>query len=251
MFSVIIVIIILAKEPLLAGMARCRIEFEIVHRHQVYIDLVRGSMRKICIFGAGGFAKEVYWLAKQCGQEVDAFIDIQSGGYCCDGKRIENENYFDPLKHSAVVAVGNPKIRKKIVDQILIRHPDVEFATLISPSANLMADSISIGRGSVICANCIITCDVILGEWSQLNLSTTIGHDTTTGAFFTTAPGVHISGKVHAGEQVYFGTNASTVEGINVCSNVTIGAAACVSKDILDEGTYVGVPARKLEKKNG
>ena len=34
-------------------------------------------MKKICIFGTGGFAKEVYWLARQCGREVDAFIDIE------------------------------------------------------------------------------------------------------------------------------------------------------------------------------
>lgn len=209
-------------------------------------------MAKICIFGAGGFAKEVYWLALQCGREVCAFIDTQAGGYCCDSVKIENENYFNPAIHEAVVAVGNPKVRKKIVDQILFRYPNsARFATLISPRANLMSDSISIGRGSVICANCIITCDVILGEWSQLNLATTIGHDTSTGAFFTTAPGVHISGKVKAGERVYLGTNASTVEDITICDDVTIGAAACVSKDILESGTYVGVPAKKLEKKNG
>lgn len=207
-------------------------------------------MKKICIFGAGGFAKEVYWLALQCEREVDAFIDLNSGGYCCDGKRIEDESYFDPGKHNAVVAIGNPKTRKKIVDQLLNRHGDV-FETLISPTANLMSNSISIGRGSVICSNCVLTCDITLGEFSQLNLSTTIGHDTKTGSFFTTAPGVHISGKVNAGECVYLGTNASTVEDISICDNVTIGAAACVSKDITENGIYIGIPARRMERKNG
>lgn len=206
-------------------------------------------MLKICIFGAGGFAKEVFWLANQCGQEVDAFIDLHAGGYFC-GKKIESDDYFDPSKHLAVVAVGNPKLRKKIVDQIRARHGDGVFKTLVSPSANIMDPSVVVGYGSVICANCILTCDIKLGPWSQLNLATTIGHDVETGAFFTTAPGVHISGKVIAGEQVYFGTNASTVEDISICDNVTFGAGACVSKNITESGTYVGVPAKKLEKKN-
>lgn len=204
---------------------------------------------KICIFGAGGFAKEVFWLAHQCGQEVEAFIDIQRGKSYA-GVPVESEDYFDVTKHKAVVAVGNSALRKKIVDQIVARHGEDVFATLISPSANLMSNNIRIGKGSIICANCIITCDVILGNHAQLNLATTIGHDCQLGQFFTTAPGVHVSGKVITGECVYLGTNASVIEDIVICENVIIGASACVSKDIIDSGTYVGVPAKKLEKRN-
>lgn len=207
-------------------------------------------MKKICIFGAGGFAKEVFWLANQCNKQVDCFIDANPGQYCC-GLPVKSEDYFDPTKHKAVVAIGNSIIRKKIVDKIVGWYGNDIFQTLISPSANLMSDSIKIGYGSVICANCIITCDINLGNFTQLNLATTIGHDTAAGDFFTTAPGVHISGKVITGQCVYFGTNASTVEDIKICDNVIIGAAACVSKDITESGTYVGVPAKKLENKNG
>lgn len=207
-------------------------------------------MKKLCIFGAGGFAHEVFWLARQCGKDPVAFIDVHPGDDY-HGVKVEGEDFFNPKKHTAVVAVGNPKVRKKIVDQIIARYGDVLFETLVHPSTNLMSPSIVIGEGSVICANCILTCDIQLGHSSQLNLSTTIGHDTVAGPYFTTAPGVHISGKVRAGEKVYLGTNASTVEDISICDDVTIGAAACVSKDITESGIYVGIPARKMEKKNG
>lgn len=207
-------------------------------------------MKKICIFGAGGFAHEVFWLARQCGSEVEAFIDVHAGEDYFDTP-VENDSYFDKSKHLAVVAVGNPRVRHKIVQQIATNYGLDVFATLIHPTANIMSATVDVGMGSIICANCILTCDIKLGDWSQLNLSTTIGHDTTTGNFFTTAPGVHVSGRVNVGELVYLGTNASTVENITICSDVTIGAAACVSKDILESGIYVGVPAKKLEKKNG
>lgn len=203
---------------------------------------------KLCIFGSGGFAKEVYWLALQCGRQVDAFIDLNYGDYY-DSIKIEPEEYFDPIKHLAIVAVGDPILRKKITNKIVVKYGYDVFDTLVASSVNLMANNIVIGRGSVICANCIITCDVQLGDFTQLNLATTIGHDTKTGAFFTTAPGVHISGKVSTGECVYFGTNASSIEEISICDNVIIGAGACVVRDITNSGIYVGVPATKIEKR--
>jgi sugar O-acyltransferase (sialic acid O-acetyltransferase NeuD family) len=206
-------------------------------------------MKKLCIFGSGGFAKEVFWLAKQCGREIDAFIDLNAGGNCC-GIKIENENYFDKEKHRAVVAVGNPQLRAKIITQITSKHGGEVFDTLVSPYANIMSETtIDVGYGSVICANCILTCDIKLGDYSQLNLATTIGHDVKTGLYFTTAPGVHINGNINAGDSVYFGSNATTVEGISICSDVVIGASACVSKDIIESGVYVGIPAKKMEKK--
>jgi sugar O-acyltransferase (sialic acid O-acetyltransferase NeuD family) len=204
--------------------------------------------KKLCIFGAGGFAKEVYWLAVQNGHDIDAFIDVHPGGNYRDTP-VKDENYFNKEKHVAVVGIGNPAIRHRVTNQIISKHGEHVFQTLISHKAHVMDPKVSIGYGSVICANCIITCDVELGKFSQLNLATTIGHDTVTGDFFTTAPGVHVSGKVKTGERVYFGTNSCIIEGITICDDVTIGAGACVVKDITGSGIYVGTPAKKLEKK--
>lgn len=205
---------------------------------------------KLCIFGAGGFSREVFWLAKQCGWEIDAFIDIHAGGYQC-GIKVESEDYFNPIKHKAIIAIGNPKIREKIAKQINNKHGMGVFATLISPSANIMSDDTIIQQGSIICANCIITCEVYLGYHTNLNLSTTIGHNTKVEDYFTTAPGVNISGNVSVGQRVYMGTNSSTIENLQIASDITIGAGACVTKNLFEAGTYVGVPAKKLENKNG
>ena len=47
------------------------------------------------------------------------------------------------------------------------------------------------------------------------------------------------------------GTNSSTIEDLRISDDITIGAGACVTKDLLDSGVYVGAPAKRLEKKNG
>ena len=46
------------------------------------------------------------------------------------------------------------------------------------------------------------------------------------------------------GENVNIGSN-STILPVNICKNVTIGAASLVAKDINLKGVYYGVPAKK------
>jgi UDP-3-O-[3-hydroxymyristoyl] glucosamine N-acyltransferase len=103
-----------------------------------------------------------------------------------------------------------------------------------------------IGEGSIICPNTILTTNIKIGNHTHLNLGSTIGHDTITGDFFTTAPGVKISGNCIIGDRVYFGTNSSVRERITICDDVTIGLNGGVVKNINEPGTYVGVPVKKI-----
>jgi UDP-3-O-[3-hydroxymyristoyl] glucosamine N-acyltransferase len=105
-----------------------------------------------------------------------------------------------------------------------------------------------IGKGSIITMGSIVTCNVAIGDHSQLNLHTTIGHDCRIGHYFTTAPGAHISGECEIGHNVYFGTNASVRQGVRICDDVTIGMGGVVVKDIVEAGVYIGNPLRKLER---
>jgi acetyltransferase-like isoleucine patch superfamily enzyme len=47
------------------------------------------------------------------------------------------------------------------------------------------------------------------------------------------------------GNNVSIGSNA-TILPVKICDNVTIGAGAVVTKDIVETGIYIGNPARKL-----
>ncbi|SRR6266403_481275 len=200
-------------------------------------------MKKICIFGSGGFAKEVYALALDCKYIVDAFIDVKENSDIL-GLPVKTVEYYDTYKHYGVLGIGSPKIREKIVRE----NPNVEWISLIHPNAVISSLNIQIGKGAVICANSIITADIKIGDFVQLNLATTIGHDCIIGDYFTTAPGVHISGNCLIGDRVYFGTGSSSKERINITSDSTIGAGACVLKSIIEPGVYVGIPATKIIK---
>lgn len=211
------------------------------------------AKKKICIFGAGGFGREV----------LSCLLDLNT----TEGFKIEekacfmvNDEYynetslmgidviplskFDPMIYDVVVAIGDPSARKKAVEGL----PDATtYATLIHPTA-VISKWVEIGEGSIITAGVILTCNIKIGDHAHLNLHTTIGHDCVMGDFFTTAPAVNISGNCHFGSSVYFGTNSAARQGIKICDNVTIGMGGVVVKNIIEPGIYIGNPVKKMDK---
>jgi sugar O-acyltransferase (sialic acid O-acetyltransferase NeuD family) len=199
---------------------------------------------KHAIIGAGGFAREVYHsCSEKIQQEIIFFVEDQ--WYKSGDDRIRPLSLFDPLLYKVVVAIGDPSVRQRIVNNL---PEETQYYSIIHPSVIILSDDVVIGKGSIICAGSIITTNVILGEHTQLNLHTTVGHDTVIDDFFTSAPGAKISGNCKIGKCVYLGTNASIREKLNICDNVTIGMNSAVVKDIIHEGVYVGIPSKKIEK---
>jgi sugar O-acyltransferase (sialic acid O-acetyltransferase NeuD family) len=199
---------------------------------------------KYCIFGSSGSAKEVFFLAKDLGIRVQVFFDLEAKENLYDTP-VLGEHLFDSREHKAIVAIGNPWLRKRIVDKL--KSKDSEFYTLIHPTVRRSA-TVSIGLGSVVSVNSVLTCDISLGEHSQLNSATTIGHECSLGDYFTTAPGVNIAGNVTTGKCVFFGINSSCIQKITIANDVFVGAGACVVKDLSKSGMYLGTPAKWLPK---
>lgn len=49
------------------------------------------------------------------------------------------------------------------------------------------------------------------------------------------------------GDNVDIGSNVVIIGPVSICSNVIIGAGSVVTKSIVESGTYVGNPARRLK----
>lgn len=193
-------------------------------------------MKKVFI-GYGGFCREII---ADMGYKLKCFVD--------DKFHVEGETYrlseFDPSKYEALIVVGDPKLRKSIADNL---PKETKFWNYISKHAVIMDNFKSIGLGNIICAGTIITTNVSIGNHVQLNLSTTVGHDTVISDYVTTAPDVSISGNVDIGDCVYFGTKSSVREKVTICSNTIFGLNSGIVSNITEVGTYVGTPCRKIK----
>lgn len=211
-------------------------------------------MKNLVIIGAGDFAREVSWLVERINRQsaewnLLGFVDDGEVGACAAGYPVLGKidwlcRYTEAVW--AVCAVGTGAVRKRIWER-LKACKNVHPAVLIDPAAVIGRDC-EIGGGSIICAGTVLTVDVKVGAHCIINLNCTLGHDCVLEPCCTVNPGTNISGKVHVGECTDIGTGTKLVQGKTVAPNVILGAGAVVSRDIRESGTYVGVPARKVNK---
>jgi sugar O-acyltransferase (sialic acid O-acetyltransferase NeuD family) len=195
------------------------------------------------IIGNGGFGREIYHsMTKEEQNKTVFFVDDEY--YQQNMVNTLPLSKFNENMYEVIIAIGDSKVREGIVKKL---PKTTKYFTFVHPSSQIHSEDVEIGEGSVICAGCILTTNIKIGKHSHLNLLTTIGHDNNIGEYFTTAPGSKISGNCSIGNHVYFGTNSSVREKINICNDVVIGLNAGVVKDIKENGVYVGVPVKKIK----
>ncbi|MBK7107100.1 MAG: acetyltransferase [Ignavibacteriae bacterium] len=212
-------------------------------------------MKKIAIFGAGGFGREVQMLIDHINLNVNewnliGFFDdgISKGIVINDipvlGGMTELNCWADELY--VVFAIGNPITKKKIVNSI--NNEKIKYPVLIHPNVIIGNNKyVKIGQGSIICAGVIITVNIDIGEHVILNLSCTVGHDTIIGNYSSFMPTVNISGEVIIKDCVYVGTGAKIINQLEIGENTIIGAGALVAKNLPANCTAVGLPAKPVK----
>lgn len=212
-------------------------------------------MKDLIIIGASGFGREVAWLVERVnfieptwnligfiddnealiGKEVNGYIVL---GGCSTVKKFPDAYY--------VCAIGAAKVRKLIISKIEEINGNIKYTTLIDPSA-LISKRVTIGDGTIICANNTITVNIHIGKHVIINLDCTVGHDVVINDFVTVYPSVNISGITEIGECSELGTGVQIIQGKKVGTESIVGAGAVIIKDIPDKCTAVGAPAKPIK----
>lgn len=211
-------------------------------------------MKKIAVIGAGGFGQEVFCLWKESLQaqgipfEFLGFFDdnpaIQHNGYGKVIGTIEDLNNID-IDLETVIAVGNVTHLKAISQKVV--NGKVSFPNIIHPSvAFLDSQTFKAGKGNIFSMNCIFSCNVVMGDFNVFNTRSTLGHDTEVGSHNVFSPNAQISGNVKIGNQNMFGFNSGVIQQMQIGDNNTIGIGSLVIRNIKDNGTYFGLPAKKI-----
>ena len=199
-------------------------------------------MRQLAIIGASGHGKVVAEIAKRNGYDEIVFLDddenrTECGGYPVVGKT----SLSHELRSDYFVAIGNPVIRKKIMDSI------GRCIKLIHPDA-VLASNVEIGDGTVVMAGTVINPDVKIGRGCIINTCSSVDHDCVVGDYVHLAVGAHLCGTVHVGDRTWIGAGATVSNNISICEGCTIGAGAVVIRNIEEPGTYIGVPAEMIKE---
>jgi sugar O-acyltransferase (sialic acid O-acetyltransferase NeuD family) len=142
------------------------------------------------------------------------------------------------------VAIGNGVVRRKI--QTMLEENGASVATLIHPRA-VVAQDVSVGRGTVIMAGAVVNPGAVIGCGNIVNTCASVDHDCCIGDYIHIAVGARICGMVRLEDDSWIGAGAVIIQNLSVCAGCIIGAGAVVVKSITEQGTYVGVPAKKVK----
>jgi sugar O-acyltransferase (sialic acid O-acetyltransferase NeuD family) len=147
-------------------------------------------------------------------------------------------------KFSAVCAIGNPRDKYAVIKRVSTYGMD--FANLVHQDAKV-SKFVELGYGNIICCNSFISVNVKIGNHISINPGCGIGHDVVIGDYSSLYWNVTLSGNVKVGEGCEIGSKTAVIPKNNVGRWSIIGAGAVVIKDIPDNCTAVGVPARPVK----
>lgn len=150
-----------------------------------------------------------------------------------------------PTGVSVLIGIGNnPAVgdsdllrRKELYERFIGRvygashHTCVSDGAVVHKTVQTMARSV-INHGATISENCII------------NTGAIIEHDCVIGAHSHIAPGAVLCGGVVVGELTHIGAGSVVIQGVRIGDRCVVGAGSVVTKDVPDDTTVMGNPAR-------
>lgn len=200
-------------------------------------------MRKLAIIGASGHGKVVADIAIKNGYRKIVFLDDDDNIHECGGYPvIGNSSKAGGIDADIIVGIGNADVRKCIQESV----PEENLVTLIHPDA-VVAEDVVIDMGTVVMAGAVINPGARIGKGCIVNTCASVDHDCEVGGYVHIAVGSHLCGTVTVGNRTWIGAGATVSNNVYICSDCMIGAGAVIVNDIRESGTYVGVPAMRID----
>lgn len=205
-------------------------------------------MKNIVIIGAGDLGKEVVWMIEDINKRKPTYLivgflddDIAKKGNIHHGYEILGtldrlSEYSEKMDISAAIAIQDGVIRKTIVE----RFPQFEaWETIIHPSVNI-ASSTSVGKGSILFANTIVSVDSVLGRFNMCYLAAVICNDCKFGDYVSVMSGGLVSEHVDVGEETYLASGVCVYPHAKIGKRVRASVGTTISKDCADDAVVNG-----------
>lgn len=206
---------------------------------------------RLLIIGASGHGKVVADIAIKMNKwQVIAFLDDDESIKTSIGLEVIGK-IEDALKYKDeadfFVAIGNNSVRQNVQEWLISNG--LSIVKVVHPNA-VISSGVDIGIGTVVMAGVVINCSSVIGMGCIINTSCSLDHDNIIEDFVHISPGSHLAGKVTVGKGSWLGIGSIVSNNISIATGCKLGAGVVVVKDINETGTYVGVPARKIELKD-
>lgn len=205
--------------------------------------------QQVIVIGAGGHGQVVadILLAAQPASDIELI------GYVDDNTSLRGESFLGvpvlggiaDLPHmdhqGVIIAIGNNRVRHHLAARL--QEQGETFVTAIHPTA-ILGVGVGIGPGSMICAGVVVNTGTHIGSQVILNTGCILDHHNDIGDTAHIGPGARLAGEVTIGEGTLVGVGATILPQRQVGAWSIVGAGAVVTRNVPDDVTVVGVPAK-------
>jgi UDP-perosamine 4-acetyltransferase len=205
----------------------------------------------VVIIGSGGHAKVVIELVRAEGKyQIKGCTGLGGSGFVLGDVPILGTDSVLPamLAHGAkkaFVAIGDNHLRLRLLAQL--SEMGFKLINAVSPNA-VVSPSATLGCGIAIMAGAIINASTEIGDGAIINTNAGVDHDCRIGRGAHIGPGSALAGKVDIGCESFLGAGTCVVPGVRIGDRAIIGAGSVVIRDMPDDVTAMGVPARVTRK---
>lgn len=205
-------------------------------------------MEKLVIIGAGGYAKSVLDSIDYFNCEVVGFIDEFSKekehlGYPILANSLDEMNNIS--KYVYFIAIGNNQKRKNWYEKLVKQN--LRIINVVDKSA-IVSRQATIGTGCFIGKMAIINSKATIGNNCIINTKALIEHGCKISNNCNISTNTVLNGDVEVGECSFIGSSSVTLGQLSIGSYSTVGAGAVVIKNVDNNVTVAGVPARVINK---
>lgn len=194
--------------------------------------------------------------------EIKAYIKSTQVLYCSNVKIFGGPDLY--------LMIGDAEIIKKLImdsQDIIIEYylecwqrnslmPLINLLDLdarIEPGA-IIRENVHLGEKAVVLMGAVINCGAHIGRQTMIDMNAVIGSGAIIGNNSHIGAGAVIAGvmepissiPVTIGDNCLIGANAVVLEGVKIGNNAIVGAGAVVTKNVEDNTTVVGIPAKPV-----
>lgn len=199
----------------------------------------------VVMFGGGGHARSLADVVRRVGGELVAVVAPEVEGFG-DVQHIDDDGdgALKALEVGAgALGIGDSRTRLRLVSEL--EAVGAKLPAVVAGTATV-ADTASVGPGSVVFEHGHVGPRVSLGAACVVNTNAVLEHDVECADGVFVGPAAVLLGGVRCGRGAQIGAGAVILPYRSVAENAVVGAGSVVTENVDAESVVVGVPARDV-----